>query len=212
MRLSILICSLESRKDKLASLIKSLLVQIPTAELTTIEGGNVSGDGPWLLTTYRTDDIEILICTDNRTLKVGEKRNMLIANATGEYTCFIDDDDEVTDDYVPQIMAAMDGSDCIVFQVMRYENGSKDKPAIYGLEFRTDYGNNKAYFRLPNHLMPIKRSITSRIAFDAVNFGEDSAWAKKVRPHLTSQSRIYDTLYNYMFSTSGTETQKSIYE
>ena len=48
--------------------------------------------------------VEILSLVDNKKMKIGRKRNLLVEMSKGEYISFIDDDDWVTDDYVDSIL------------------------------------------------------------------------------------------------------------
>ena len=51
--------------------------------------------------------IEIITEEDNGENSVGKKRNNVLDRAAGEYVCFIDDDDMVTDIYVSEIVNAL---------------------------------------------------------------------------------------------------------
>jgi Glycosyl transferase family 2 len=51
----------------------------------------------------RMPDVELLYLLDNRRRSVGAKRNALLGAATGEYVSFVDDDDQVANDYVQKI-------------------------------------------------------------------------------------------------------------
>jgi glycosyltransferase involved in cell wall biosynthesis len=52
--------------------------------------------------------IEIITETDNGENSVGKKRNNVIDKAKGEYVCFIDDDDMITDIYVSKTLKALE--------------------------------------------------------------------------------------------------------
>ena len=202
-KLSILICSLNSRKEKRKNLLQLLKNSIGeyTPELKLLPNCTIE--------KFIGEQTEIIICTDDKQMSVGAKRNMLISEATGEYTSFIDDDDMVSVDYVMSILNMTPfNSDVIVFKAVRYENGFFDREVLYGTEFRKDYQTRKYYFRLPNHLMAIKRSITSAVLFPEISFGEDSEWARKIFPYLKTQSKINEVLYEYWFDKKTTETQK----
>lgn len=88
-KLSILICSLDERKDKLKKLTD-------------------------ILNKQTNDNVEILANVDNRTKSVGMKRNELVKEAQGQYVCFIDDDDEIAPNYIPKIMDAIETSPDVV--------------------------------------------------------------------------------------------------
>ena len=68
-KLSILIPSIDERKNLLAELMGALRPQ-------------------------KTDNVEFLVMTDNGQMSIGQKRNMLLGQSHGEYVAFVDDDDE----------------------------------------------------------------------------------------------------------------------
>lgn len=76
-KLTIGIPSLPDRSEKLLTLYQKIMKQIG-----------------------ETKDIEVLSIVDNRAMSIGRKRTMLFQIAQGKYTCIIDDDDDVTDDFV----------------------------------------------------------------------------------------------------------------
>jgi glycosyltransferase involved in cell wall biosynthesis len=77
MLLSILIPTLESRKEEFHRLYEKLSNQIIGNSLA--------------------DEVEILYLLDNREYSLGFKRNRLIEKAIGRFVAFIDDDDDVSD-------------------------------------------------------------------------------------------------------------------
>jgi len=122
--------------------------------------------------------IEILSNRDAGQKTIGQKRNELLARATGDYVCHVDDDDRVSDDYVSRIAVACgEGRDCvgIVGSIMWHGNWTR---FVHSLRF-------KAYERLPdgtfvrpiNHLDPVRTSIARKFSFTAKNHGEDTDWA-----------------------------------
>src|ERR1035437_10432702 len=49
---------------------------------------------------------EVLCLLDNRSLSVGAKRDWLVKMARGDHVAFLDDDDDVSDDYVASLVEA----------------------------------------------------------------------------------------------------------
>lgn len=176
-KLSILVCSIEKRKnflDRLTSIIQPQL--------------------------DKHLDVECITASDSGGMKIGEKRNFLIKKARGEYIAFVDDDDIVSNDYVERILAALHSNpDVVVFDVFRFDNGREDRIVKYGIEYLKDYHDKKAYYRLPNHLMCVKKSIAEQVPFKALNFGEDSDYAIRLKPLLKTQERINEILYQYLY-------------
>lgn len=51
--------------------------------------------------------VELVSLLDNRTRTIGEKREDLVQIARGHYVAFVDDDDDISPDYLPQLLAAI---------------------------------------------------------------------------------------------------------
>jgi glycosyltransferase involved in cell wall biosynthesis len=179
-KLSILICSLHSRKDKFNRLIDILQPQLDKSKGL----------------------VQAVVVTDSGETPIGRKRNELMRIATGEYICFIDDDDTVADNYVELLLDAMiANTDIIVFDALRYVDNVIDKPVKYGIEYNKDYHDNKFYYRMPNHLMCVKKELALQVPFKEINFGEDSDYAKRLFPLLKTQARIDKILYSYLYTS-----------
>ena len=184
MKLSILICTVPSRVESFfPKLLKTLESQL-------------------------TKDAEVLWLGDNKQRTVGEKRNNLLSIANGEYVTFVDDDDEITNDYVSQILNAIkEGADVINFNVMCSVNGGEYRRVDYDASFGRDSDHADHYKRIPNHIMCIRRELAVRTGFPKISMSEDADFAKRLRPLIRSQSFIRKTLYYYNFSHKTSETQ-----
>ena len=153
--------------------------------------------------------VEILYLGDNRTMSIGEKRNNLLLMARGKYACFVDDDDRVSEDYVDMILeAAKNDTDVIVFKAFRTQNGVDDREVIYNAKFQKDFNDEQYYYRLPNHLMPIKLDILYNCFFKEINYGEDADLARAIKPYIKTQAEINKVLYYYDFSTELSESTR----
>lgn len=155
------------------------------------------------------EDIQILYLGDNRSMTVGHKRNLLLQLAQGKYVCFIDDDDEVYPHYVGSIWTGTHtNKDAICFNAHVSLNGGEKMPCY----FSKNYGNeNKAnrYFRLPNHLMCLKRSQALKVKYPDISFGEDMAYSKEIVPIIRDEHLIDDFLYHYKFNSKTSESYKT---
>lgn len=178
-KLSILICSLESRAAQLAELLGTLSPQL-------------------------TDDVELLIDVDNGEVPIGRKRNSLLNNAKGDFVCFVDDDDQVSPEYVSRILTALESEpDCVGFKLLFYVNSQNKGRAIHSLRFQA-YGQKRIhgiteYERTPNHLNPIRREIAVSVGFPELNRGEDTDFAVRVRPLLETEVFVDEFLYHYLY-------------
>ncbi len=181
-KLSVLIASLVERQTSLTALLDELHAQ--QAKLANPQ------------------DVEILVIQDARQRTIGDKRNELLARATGEYLCFIDDDDFVAPNYLEKILEALSTNpDAVGFTVIITTNW--DRP-----EFRqlTPLHRRKDAV-LPNknivcgltHLCPIKVTIAKSVKFPLINYAEDQGWYSEIRPLLKTQACIDEALYHYNF-------------
>lgn len=154
MKLSILIPTLENRKEQFKKISEELSRQI--------------------YKRYDNDAI-VIYHLDNKEKSVGQKRNELIAKATSDYVVFVDDDDRVAPDYVKTLLEATGSSaDVITFKVEVSINGEECKPCIYSKDFTEDKNLETHYERLPNHIMCVKRDIAKVVKFPEINNGEDN--------------------------------------
>jgi hypothetical protein len=147
-----------------------------------------------------TPRVEILI-DEREGVPTGTKRNDLLQRSAGRYTVFIDSDDKISDDYITCILdATIDGPDAICFEGIYTENNR------YPTKFKLskDYGYEKKdeiYYRYPNHIVPIKRSIATQFKFPDVIYGEDYPWATAIHQSGLIQTEVIipKDLYYYRY-------------
>ncbi len=178
--LSILIPSLHKRVGLLNALLKDLREQ-------------------------STDEVEILTSVDGGEISTGNKRNNLVNAAKGKYTVFIDDDDTVSSEYIPSILAAAkQDPDAIVFNgIMTTDGGNAKKWYISkDLPYKSTIRNGEEiYLRYPNHLVPIKRDIALQVPFPNKYREEDFDYATKLHNMglIKTEYKIDKYLYTYKF-------------
>lgn len=184
MILSILICSLESRKDKLASLLDILNPQL-------------------------TNEVEVLINIDNKQQTTGAKRNELVSRAKGKYVVFIDDDDKVPNYYIEQmVLACKQDTDCIAINGIMTTDGkneiawrlSKDNPNVTIKENGVDL-----YLRKTNHITAVKRKYAMLAPFPDKSNGEDKHYSDAVNIFLKTEYTISLPMYHYDYSSKNKE-------
>lgn len=156
-------------------------------------------------------DVEILTDDRGRHITTGEKRNDLIARATGEYVCFVDDDDHPQPDYINHLLTRINASrpDCVTFTGWMTTNGLSRVDWVIKLgeryEARIDRDGITRYYRFPNHLCAIKREIAMKVKFQHITQGEDFRWADEIRKRellRTSEHIESPPLYHYAFITN----------
>jgi len=188
-RLSILIPSTHDRQPLLDGLLLSLNKQITDLG---VEGS-----------------VEIITSIDNREATVGFKRNQLIHQAEGEYVVFIDSDDEVTYDYISEVLKATHlEPDVITFNGYMTHSGSNREnfKIAQGLPYITikDANGKNEYLRFPNHLCPVKKSVAIQIGYRDLKFAEDYDYALRLKNSdlIKTSAYIEKDLYHYKYITN----------
>jgi len=195
MRLSILIPTLPARFDLFQPLVQKLEKQI--ADLGT-------------------DQVEILGLLDNKKSSVGRKRNQLLDLAQGEFLTFVDDDDDVSDDYISQLLFALEvpDIDLVLYDVLLQYQQEPPRNQAKEVRCRYDQGLNNGrnirpsfYEGPPAHTHAWRASKVKHLRFPDKNFGEDSDWSLRAKTFVEKVVRIDKTLYFYKFDKARTETR-----
>jgi len=174
-KFSVLICTLEDRKHLLDRLMKVLQPQL-------------------------TDDVEILVKSDNAEMPIGRKRNMLLDEANGQYVAFVDDDDLVSTDYIRKVLAGIVGApDCCGLQGIITFQGKSPRTFIHSLKYKEWFEKNHVYYRCPNHLNPVKKELAMQVKFPESNFGEDKDYSTRLFPLLKNEYYIPGVIYHYLY-------------
>lgn len=188
-QIAILIPTLPVRVNKYARLVNKLNKQI-------IQHGLV-------------DKVQILSFCDTKDYLVGYKRNKLIEMSLAKYICFIDDDDDIDDNYVAKVYgASLSGADCVTFWGVYTANGIA-KNISFNLDYKHDSETSDCYLRFPNHLCLVKREIALKCRFPLKNFGEDYEYSLLLKKHLKTQIHIREKLYFYNFDSATSQTDAS---
>jgi hypothetical protein len=155
--------------------------------------------------------VEIVMLTDNKQMMLGHKRNVMAGMAQGRYVQFIDDDDRVEPDMIRSVLdATQDNPDVITFLASVSLNGEAPLPCRYSLNYLVDKNTSTGYERIPNHLCAVKRDLATRVSFPHLAYGEDSGYAKLLRPLLRTETHIPRVLYHYDYNSETTETQQHL--
>jgi glycosyltransferase involved in cell wall biosynthesis len=174
-KLSILICTMPEREGTLGELMDVLEPQL-------------------------TPDVEVLIDPDEYPT-IGDKRNALVARSSGEYVCFVDDDDMVSLDYVGRILKAVEGRpDCCSLI-----GGLMDGRSVRGYFEHSirhaewaDGAGRFRWLRPPNHLNAIRRDLVIKCPFPSKSMGEDHDFSTAVSKLCKTESEIPVPIYQYI--------------
>ena len=211
--LTIGICHLNERKEKLEALLVSIQESAPQEYM---------------------NKIEIVVNADNGEKSVGQKRNEILSSANGRFISFVDDDDLISKEYVKCIVNCIEHKrelDCIGFTGKYYVNGVPSgifKHAnSYGGNFK-DHINTPSLtafrgmltaneesldadniqYRPCNHLNPVRTSIAQQIGFPDKNYGEDSDYSDRLLESglLKNEMIIRPIMYHYFFNEEASRT------
>lgn len=196
-KLSILIPTLADREVLVKKLLANLSSQTGIVNYLLFESVYQMREG-------RNDLIQILSLTDNKEMSIGEKRNKLLQAAGGECVCFIDDDDEVSENYISLLLEAVDsGCDCASLKGMYSVDGVDDGIFEHSLKYNewSTTNNEIKYERYPTPLNMIKASIAKQFTFPDITHGEDHAWSKELHESglLKTEYYIDEVIYFYRY-------------
>lgn len=171
--LSVLICSLHNRKASLDKLLERLIPQMNAFT-------------------------EVIIAADNGEISIGAKRNKLLDSANGEYICYIDDDDLVSENYISRILKALEAKpDCVGIEGMITVGGKNPKKFLHSIRYQVWEEKDGVYLRYPNHLNPIKKLLALQARFTQKNHGEDADYSDRVKPLLKTEVYLDEPIYFY---------------
>jgi glycosyltransferase involved in cell wall biosynthesis len=182
MMFSVLIPSVPERIEKMMALFNKIQAQISSINA----------------------DVEILVLLDNRKRTIGYKREALVQSARGDYLAFVDDDDDVKDNYISSIVEAIKNNkaDVIVFNQEVTINDGTPFLIHFGIEYENQdcHEENGKWIditRKPFQVCVWKSSIAKSEHFVDICRGEDWDWCERLLKKVKTQYRIDETLEIY---------------
>lgn len=183
----------------------------------------------------RMPDVEVLYLMDNKRRYVGAKRNDLMAAARGDYVSFIDDDDDVADEYVRKVYRAIRSArkaekppsvicfrqtatllphgvthDCH-YSLDYWKGREPDKRRVLEPSYDGDGNAVPGVFKWtgpPAHTMAWRRDVVAATLFPEQQFGEDTAWVDAACERATGEVQIdSEPLYLYRYNEATTSTR-----
>jgi len=186
--LSILVPSLPSRLSRLTRLL-----------------GKVLGQADMF------DDVEVCVWMDNKKRSIGRKRDDLVQMARGNFLAFVDDDDDVSDDYVSELRTAAlehPNVDVIVFNQRVLMGSAKPFVIRFGIEFENQAAaehGGRDITRKPFHVCAWRTELAQTARFPDISYGEDWEWVKQLLPKVKQQARVDQILHTYRYDVNVTE-------
>ena len=181
MKLSILICTMPQRAEMFNTLLEKLNRQVENDAKGKVE----------------------ILSNDRIDITTGHKRNLLIQDSQGDFVVFVDDDDDVYEWYVKDIIETIEKNpnvDCIGTNGIISFDGKNPKKWFISIKYLHWYEANNVYYRTPNHISPIRRSIAITVPFPDLYRSEDSAFSAQIFPLLKNEAIIERPLYHYRFA------------
>lgn len=200
--LSVCVCSLEARRQQSQKMLNGLIAQAQKAGC-----------------------VEIAMAHDDGALTSGSKRHNLSVNSRGDYISFVDDDDDIADDYIERLVLGCRQSPHVVtFNVLVVQEANKNsyvrmnlhtlatprEVTPYGISTDEKYGEVFLVGMFPSHLCAWRRDIQRKIAYNPhLNCKDDAVWIEPTMAAnlATVEHRIAKVLYFYNYSNSGTTNQ-----
>jgi len=154
--------------------------------------------------------IEILV--NGESYSVGTKRNKIIEKARGKYISFIDDDDDVSDQYIHKIVMKLDKQiyDAIGFYGLYYVNRQPILIFNHANKNKESIKINDIQYRTLNHLNPVLTEYSKQIKFPEINYAEDSDYSDRLyQSNLIKNEFVFEeVMYHYLWSPTETRTQQ----
>ena len=159
-------------------------------------------------------DIEVITIMDNRTMTIGRKRTLLFQVAQGKYTCIIDDDDDVTPDFVETMRGLITNEldvDVICYNQDANIDGKswviktslKNNTQFPFDQLSTDqWGNPVPCHRPPWHWCAWKTAFAKKIPFGDSNTQEDTIFVIDAISQAKSELVLDKVMCLYRWSSS----------
>lgn len=196
-KLSILIPTLYSRIEKFNAMVHKIMKQVEDNELTS--------------------HIEIISHFDNKSVGLSKKRTDMLRNANGDFVTFLDDDDDISDDYIKLIYdSIVKNPDTHVITFNQHCN-CDGRVFFVQCDIGHDLTLNRTasqqvYTRYPWIWCVWKRELVCQTPFsdpdpNKKNYAEDSHWITNIKDKIKNETKISALLHFYRYSSAGTETQ-----
>ena len=189
-RLSILIPSIIEREHLFSPLIIELQNQINKCYT------DHPALGTSLVHTYITETFT------NGGLSIGKKREWLLNIALGTYICFLDDDDQVSPDYIETLLRLCyeDKDVCTFRNFSTFDNYWTVVDMDLEHEENEQATPENIVKRKPWHICPVKAEHAKGIEFPDSNYGEDWVWFEQVLKNCKTQAKTNKIIHRYNHS------------
>ena len=153
--------------------------------------------------------VEILGVIDNKKRSIGLKRDALVQISLGEYVAFVDDDDNVSDDYIVKLLQAAKHRPDVITFLQKCIIDKKECTVDFDLHHSVNepFEPGKVIKRRPWHVCAFKGDIARKYHFPDSMYGEDWKWAEQVLQDVKTQVKINEVIHAYIFDSEVTEAK-----
>lgn len=154
--------------------------------------------------------VEVIAISDNRKMTIGAKRNLLLDESFGDYVCFVDDDDWVSNNYLLKILWEIaKGPDAVGFFVKceNYPRPGQSRIATVGVLDTGWVEENGEIYRPPYHKTPVRANIAKAARFPNKSYGEDAEYSRRIKQFVKTVEFIPESLYVYNAPTNPSLTR-----
>jgi glycosyltransferase involved in cell wall biosynthesis len=144
-------------------------------------------------------------------LSIGKKREALVSGATGKYVCFVDDDEEVSPNYLETLLRLTHRN----ADVITFCSFTKLDTFWMLVDMSLHYQNDQAspmfvVRRKPFHICPVKAEFAKQVKFQDISYGEDFDWMSKVLEMCTTEAKTMAIIHGYNHSSKISEADRIV--
>lgn len=156
-------------------------------------------------------EVEHLILCDNRARTIGAKRQALLDIARGTYVAFVDDDDDISGDYVDWLLAAAaTHADVLTFRQRVIYNGQEGE-IEFGIKHPDEpFRPGGVAKRAPWHVCAWRREKVTGCVFGESNYGEDLIWCQQARRRVSTGYHLGVVLHTYRHDAATTAAPEPV--
>jgi glycosyl transferase family 2 len=143
--------------------------------------------------------VSVLLYRDNLQASYPAKMQALMDAATAEYVSTLSDDDSVSPDFVPRVLAALESSpDQVGFRVRYTEAGVLQSPVTHSLRCGGWYEDGTGFYRDIMHFNPIRRELARQVRFRGLVCDVEFAADLRALGIIRTEVFIDDEIFYYM--------------
>lgn len=156
--------------------------------------------------------VEIVTVQDDGEATSGVKRQRLTNLSRGKYIAFIDDDDDVSDDYVKRMMEGCcheTDPDVVTFDLEMTFAGQSSRKEVW--TYHNRYDDRSSGKMAANHLCAWKKELATMVGWcPFLGYGDDQLWYKPLIALgvIKTEYHINSIIYRYQFDPTKTANQR----